>query len=139
MLEYANTIAKSDEEGASARAAAWVQAAIKAVERAPAAEQTVSRSHSISPRPCGPCKQKPPTIIASTLSPLVPFAQELSLGGCAVHKLLSRRAELLLGAGDAAAASALYEEASDAAMEAGLAKLGMKYAEKAAICAHDGE
>ena len=62
---------------------------------------------------------------------------ELALGGCAAHQLHARLAELQRAAGEGGLAAESYEAASEAALEAGKAKLAMKYSGLAAECAPD--
>ena len=57
---------------------------------------------------------------------------EQASGSCAPFRLLSRRAELLEQLGETAEAASVFSEASEAATDAGMFKLGMKLAERAA-------
>ena len=60
-----------------------------------------------------------------------------AVGACALHRLLTRLAELHVESGDRERAAADFEAAAEAANEAGNFKLGMKLAERAAALAPD--
>ena len=65
---------------------------------------------------------------------------ELGMAGCARHQLLAKLGDAQRAADELAAAAASYEEAAEAAMEAGKAKLSMKYSALAEECApEEGE
>ena len=116
MLECANELASAAGETASSRGAGG--------EERPAAEVALEWVES--------------AIAAVAAAPAAEAAQ-LALGGCAAHQLLERKAELLLQLGRPAAASESYEAASEAALEAGKAKIAMRLQAKAAECAPEEE